>query len=134
MGLKTRYDGTSAKNAEILANKNGDIYIPICPEQLGGLPTPRPRAEIKDGAGSDVIAWYAKVIDETGADLTYQFIAGAEEILKIARITGATEARLKERSPSCGVGIIKQNSIEIKGSGVTTALLIREGFKVTGYD
>ncbi len=138
LGLNTRYDGTSAENAEIIANKDGDIYIPVCPEQLGGLPTPRPRAEIKEGTGADVLSWYASVIDETGTDRTYQFIAGAEEVLKIARLTGATEARLKEKSPSCGAGLIKQggkeSDNEVSGPGVTAALLIREGFLVIGFD
>ena len=131
LGLNTRYDGTSQLRPELLADRDGDtIYIPLCPEQLGGLSTPRPRAEITAGDGTDVLAGRAAVVDETGRDVTAQFLKGAEQALKIANLCGATMALLKEGSPSCGVEQIRRDGQTIKGVGVTAALLMREGIEL----
>ncbi|HZJ76697.1 MAG TPA: arginine--tRNA ligase, partial [Oscillospiraceae bacterium] len=109
--------------------------IPICPEQLGGLPTPRLPAEIKGGNGSDVLEGKAKAINSEGTDVTEEFMKGAYETLKLAETLGATKAILKARSPSCGVGKIYNgdfNGTLIDGDGVTAALLKSKGLKV--YD
>jgi len=133
LGLKTRYDGGGALSPEALNSLKGMLPIPACPEQLGGLSTPRPRAEITTGDGSYVLDKRAMVADENGKDVTKRFLTGAEAVLNIARLCGAKKAFLKEKSPSCGVSLICRGSECIPGSGVAAALLKREGLEVTGF-
>ncbi|MBE9531702.1 MAG: DUF523 domain-containing protein [Proteobacteria bacterium] len=134
LGVKCRYDGDSALDSSLAEefSKDNAKFIPVCPEELAGLPTPRAKAEITTGTGKDVLMGFSAVKEIGGADITKKFVAGAEEVLCIALQTGATEAILKEKSPSCGVEFIKRGSKKVKGPGVTTALLIREGIKVEG--
>ncbi len=77
------------------------IIIPIGPEQLGGLPTPRAPCQIEGGTGADVLAGKARVVDESGIDKTAEFVRGATEAAEIARFFCATRAFLESRSPSC---------------------------------
>lgn len=98
--------------------------IPVCPEQLGGLPTPRSKAEIS----SDI------VIDINGRDVTKEFKNGANEALKIAKLLNIKRAVLKEKSPSCGVRFIYENGKLINGMGVTTRLLQENGVEIEGID
>jgi uncharacterized protein YbbK (DUF523 family) len=130
LGFKCRFDGGDAYDKE--ATRLERLIIPVCPEQLGGLPTPRAKAEIAKGSGRDVLNGEANVIDSLGTDITEKFIQGAKEVLLSARLVGAKEAMLKENSPSCGVSTIKRGGLKIDGPGVTTALLIKEGIKVKG--
>ncbi len=132
VGLKTRYDGCSQTEESCVELLVSGKAIPLCPEQLGGLPTPRKRAEISDSDGNAVLSGDALVISEDGEDYTEHFIRGAEEVLKIALLVGSEEAILKEGSPSCGVGYIKRNGKKVKGMGVTAALLKSRGIKVRG--
>ena len=132
VGFHCRYDGKNRLNKNLLKYfKEGEL-IPICPEQLGGLTTPRDRARIVGGDGKDVLEGKAKVITYTGEDVTKQYLRGSQESLKIARSLGIKEAILKADSPSCGCGkILSENfSKKIKGDGVTTALLKKNGIKV----
>lgn len=133
LGLKTRYDGGDALSVEALKLLEGRSVVPVCPEQLGGLSTPRPRADITEGGGMEVLAGTSKVLDESGSDVTAQFIKGAKDVLEIARLTGASEAFLKENSPSCGIGTICRNGRRVPGIGVTAALLKKEGFAIKGF-
>lgn len=133
LGLKTRYDGGDALSAEALKELDGAIPIPVCPEVLGGLPTPRPRAEIDNGDGTSVLDGTSKVTDENGRDRTASFIKGAEAVLEIARMTGARVAFLKEKSPSCGVTLISKKGASETGMGVTAALLQKEGLETKGF-
>jgi len=133
LGLRTRYDGKDAYSIEAVTRLEGRTVIPVCPEQLGGLPTPRPASEIIDGDGTAVLAGGARVVDEFGADVTLQFMKGAMDVLQIAKITGSEEAFLKERSPSCGVGTICRGGLCVNGAGVTASLLKREGLMVSGF-
>lgn len=133
LGLRTRYDGSDAFSMETISLLEGRTIIPVCPEQLGGLPTPRPASEIAMGDGSEVLDGRTKVLDELGADVTLQFVKGAMDVLQIARLTGAGEAYLKEKSPSCGVGIICRDSRCVNGIGVTAALLKKEGLVLRGF-
>lgn len=133
LGLKTRYDGNDALNAEVLKELKGAIPIPVCPEVLGGLPTPRPRAEIDSGDGTDVLDGASSVVDENGRDRTTAFLSGAEAVLEIARLTGARVAFLKEKSPSCGVTLISKKGAHEAGLGVTTALLQKKGIEIKGF-
>ena len=131
--MKTRYDGGDALSAEALKELAGAIPIPVCPEVLGGLPTPRPRAEIDHGDGKDALNGASRVIDENGRDCTALFLRGAQAVLEIARLTGARVAFLKEKSPSCGVTLISKKGVQEKGMGVTTALLRKEGVEIKGF-
>lgn len=133
LGLHTRYDGTGALDEDALSLLKGRLVVPVCPEQLGGLPTPRPRAEITTGNGMDVLENNSGVVDETGGDVTEEFLKGAAATLQIARLTGAREAYLKEKSPSCGSSLICRGSERVQGMGVTAALLVKEGIGVKGF-
>jgi uncharacterized protein YbbK (DUF523 family) len=133
VGLKTRYDGKEIQNSEVLELLKGMVFIPVCPEQLGGLPTPRPAAQISGGAGCDVLEGKAKVIDENGVDVTGEFLRGAYEVLKLVKLAGATTAILKEKSPSCGVVFVYKNGTLESGAGVLAELLQKEGVEVKGY-
>lgn len=122
-GINCKWDGESNPNEFVMKLVREGKAIPICPEQLGGLPTPRKPAEQKE----------TKVITRDGDDVTEEFIKGAEEGLKIAKLCNCEEAILKARSPSCGCGKI-YNGIFIKklinGDGIFTKLLKQNGIKV----
>ncbi len=122
VGLCTRYDGTVKANRACLDFLTGHAYIPICPEQLGGLPTPRPAADIIGGDGFAVLREEASVCTKKDAsDVTDPFIQGAKQVLQIAQSQVVTAVCLKARSPSCAVSDC---------IGVTAALLNQHGFKL----
>lgn len=124
VGLCTRYDGILKTSDQCLKRLAGAIWIPICPEQLGGLPTPREAADIFEGDGKDVLCGTAKVITKGGRDVTDQFIKGARQVLTIATRQEVNRIFLKARSPSCGVS---------GKTGVTAALLKQNGFEVEEF-
>lgn len=128
LGQKCRWDGRSCPQEQQLMQK--DDLIGVCPEQLGGLATPREPAQIINGNGFDVLNKRARVINALGIDVTCEFIRGAQAVLKIARLNNADKIILKERSPSCAVRYLYQGKTLIAGMGVTSALLIQEGFTV----
>jgi uncharacterized protein YbbK (DUF523 family) len=128
--LRTRYDGTDALDSLVHRLFVEGKIIPLCPEQLGGLPTPRLRAEIIEGAGDDVLDGKSRVVLEDGTDVTQNFLRGAAETVKVAREMGLERVYLKARSPSCGVGEITVRGKKKKGNGVCAAALIREGIEV----
>ena len=132
LGLPTRYDG-KAKLSESL-NLEGYRVIPVCPEQLGGLPTPRPKQMLYGGDGNDVLNGRAKVINIEQTDVTAQFLLGAKKTLELADICGATEAFLKGRSPSCGCGSVWIDGKLLKGFGVTASFLKSNGIRVHEVD
>ena len=92
LGVCCRYDGQSKANEAVLRLADKHELIPVCPEQLGGLPTPRPPSEIRQG----------RVINRMGQDVTAQYQKGAEEALRLCRLLHCDAAILKARSPSCG--------------------------------
>ncbi len=121
LGIKCRYDGKSKPNKKIIELK--ETLIPVCPEQLGGLTTPRESSEIQGD----------KVVTQSGKDITKEFKQGAEEVLNLAKLFNIKQAILKQRSPSCGSGQIYDGTFSgkiIKGDGITTALLKKNGIKV----
>jgi uncharacterized protein YbbK (DUF523 family) len=134
VGIRSRYDGTDSFSEDVVSSLKGAFIIPVCPEQMGGLPTPRPRAEVIDGDGMGVVEGRGRVVDENGMDVTSSFIKGADEVLKIVRLTGARRAVLKENSPSCGVEAISRENKTVPGAGVTTALLKKQGIEVKGVE
>lgn len=123
LGENCRYDGDNNLLASLTSNLKDFELIPICPEVLGGLPTPRPSAEII----SD------KVITNSGKDVTKEFLLGAEKTLSIAIENNSTVAILKEKSPSCGSLKIYNGSFSrvlIDGEGITAKLLRESGIVV----
>ncbi len=132
-GMRTRYDGGSTPHQEVIELLQKGLAIPVCPEQLGGLSTPREPAEFEDGDGFAVLEGKAKLIGkETGEDKTSFFLRGAKEVLRIAELVKPVEIIFKDDSPSCGVNCVYINGKLQKGCGVTAALLIKHGFKVRG--
>jgi uncharacterized protein YbbK (DUF523 family) len=122
-GVQCRYDGAGKPCEAVIRLVAEGKAMPVCPEQLGGLTTPRLSSEIRDG----------KVVRKDGVDVTGEFERGAREALKLAQLVGAREAILKSRSPSCGVGKIYDgnfNGILIDGDGVFTALCRKNGIEV----
>ena len=133
VGVKCRYNGLDCGDRRLISKFAEREFIPICPEQIGGLPTPRPPVEIIGGAGEEVLDGSARVVTAGGEDRTEMFIQGAYRALKIAREHGATQAVFKSKSPSCGCGQIYDGSFTGRltdGDGVTAALLRRHGLEV----
>ena len=133
LGLATRYDGGSRPSAVVRAALAGCTPVPVCPEQLGGLPTPRTAAHCSGGTGEEVLDGTARVVDEMGGDVTGEFLAGARAVLAVARLTGARRALLKERSGSCGVTETCCDGRVVAGMGVCAALLSRSGIQLRGF-
>lgn len=135
LGAPVRYDGRSVPLSHPLINlwKSQGRLIEFCPECAGGLPIPRPAAEICGGSGRDVIKGRARVMTVAKLDITQSFILGAEAALTLILANGISLALLKEKSPSCGVHMVYDgmfNKKTIKGMGVTTAFLRKNGVKV----
>ena len=127
LGVPCRYDGRSKPVDEVLQlEKLGYELIPVCPEELGGLPTPRPPAECQpDG----------RIINQAGHDVTEFYQKGAQKALEMAQARGCTVAVLKEKSPSCGCYEIYDGSFSkqmIPGKGVTAKLLCEHQIQVLG--
>lgn len=133
LGHNCKYNGANNLNTELIELLKNEKIIPVCPEELGGLGTPRSACEIINGSGADVLEGKSKVYTKDGADVTDHLILGAKKTLTEAQKTGANIAILKSRSPSCGVKYIYDGSFSSKlrdGDGVTTALLKNFGIKV----
>jgi uncharacterized protein YbbK (DUF523 family) len=127
-GVNCRYDGESSEH-DLVMNlvKEGNAIL-VCPEELGGLSTPRPCCEIvTDEAGMQ------KVKTKSGEDKTKEFLKGAEKTLKLAKEHNIKIAILKSKSPSCGVNKIYDGSFSrklVEGNGLTADLLIKNGIEV----
>ncbi len=134
LGLRCRYDGREKGAPELIRRASSAFLIPFCPEQLGGLPTPRPAARIVDGDGYDVLGGRARVINDLGADVTRHFVRGAEEALTLARTFGAGTALVKDKSPSCGHRTTRCGTPSGLGAGVAAALLERSGMRIVEVD
>lgn len=132
MGIDCRYDGRSKIAVPLLTycQRHKIMVLPVCPEQLGGLPTPRSPACFRDGDGKSVINGSATLYNREGRDVSRSFLAGARQALKIARLSGSQHAVFQERSPSCGVHNIYLGEDLVPGSGVTTALFRMKGIMV----
>jgi len=132
LGLNTRYNGERRVHPEVEAflDSRRLLPIPVCPEQLGGLPTPRPSAAFSRGDGEALLAGSGELQDEHGKRLNEVFLRGAEETLRVALLTGCSRALLKERSPSCGCRSVHRNGTLVSGIGVTAALLQRHAIMI----
>ena len=132
-GVNCKYSGKDNFNEKALELFNKGLAIPVCPEVLGGLSTPREPDEIILGTGKEVLKGCAKVVQKDGKDNTEAFIKGAEKVLEIAKKLDAKKAILKSGSPSCGCGKIYDGTFsgnKIEGNGVTAELLIHNGIEV----
>ena len=143
LGEPVRYDGNSNEHKvdhlyPLLHKwKQQGRLIAVCPEVSGGLGIPRAAAEIHQGDGRDVLTGQAFVMDNTGRNVSAEFIAGAQKTLRIAQQQGATVALLAARSPSCGSRQIYDGTFQgtlIPGIGVTAALLEQHGIRCFGPD
>lgn len=123
LGCDCRYKGDNCKCEELLTLAEKHTLIPVCPEQLGGLSTPRDPAEIVGN----------KVISNHGKDVTYEYTKGAELALYIAKINNADAVVFKANSPSCGKGIIYDGSFtgnKIAGNGIAAEMFLNSGYSV----
>ncbi len=123
LGVHCRYDGSPKASERVRALTETYTLIPVCPEQLGGLATPRLPSERQ---GESVVA-------KDGSDVTEAFYRGAEETLALAQLIGCKTAILKANSPSCGCGHIYDGTFSgriVPGDGVTAALLKQNGIAV----
>ncbi|HNW83689.1 MAG TPA: DUF523 domain-containing protein [bacterium] len=122
-GTPCRWDGIAKPDKRIIEMVKAGKAIPVCPEQLGGLPTPRDPSEIANG----------RVISKKGTDVTAQFDKGAQIVLRLAKLFECKEAILKSRSPSCGSGKIYDGTFSgnlVSGDGITARLLKDNGITV----
>ena len=136
LGRECCYDGRSTKDGVLereLAAR-GLEAVPFCPEEHGGLGTPRPPAWIEDSGAAAVVDGEARVLTESGLDVTGEFMIGAEGALALCRERGIRRAFLKERSPSCGVCQTHVAGRKVDGPGVTSELLARNAIEVSGVE
>lgn len=127
LGINCKYNGGNNENKELIKCLKKEKIIPVCPEQLGGLGTPREPCEIIEK--TDIL----RVVDKKGKDQTLKFLKGAEETLKIAQLCEIKEAVLKSNSPSCCSFKIYDGSFSgklIDGVGITAYLLKTNDIKV----
>ena len=130
LGHHTKYDGGSNATPILMNHTGKKQFIAFCPEQLGGLLTPRDAAEILCGSGEDVLLGRCKVSTRFGKDVTEYFLSGAEKSAQLAVHHNVTAAILKQRSPSCGYRQIYDGTFNHRirsGMGVTAAILYQLG-------
>ena len=133
LGINCKYSGGNNKNPRLISLLQDEKLIAVCPEELGGLPTPRLPAEITGGNARDVLQGKAKVCLKDGTEVTQEFVKGAEKTKQIACDHSIKLAIMKERSPSCGVNSVYDGTFSgkvILGSGISTTLLKDLGIKV----
>lgn len=127
VGINCKYNGTNNYNSKIFELVRSGKAIPFCPEQLGGLSTPRVPCEIK------IVDGQRRVIDKNGKDVTYEFEKGANEVMNFVKCMNIKKAILQSRSPSCGVRKIYNGNFEnklINGNGILAEILIDNGIEV----
>ena len=128
--ISCRYDGASAYREALRDLHRQGRLLPLCPEVAGGLGVPREPAVIVGGTGEDVLAGRARVMTQSGRDVTAEFLRGARGVVDLAERQGVRTAILKSRSPSCGVGQIHSEQGLRSGDGVLAAMLRRAGIRV----
>lgn len=132
LGLPTRYDGKAKRSQDVLdyLQREKLTPIPVCPEQLAGMTTPRDKTFFQSGDGRAVLAGNGEAVSENGRSMNDIFCRGAKMTLEIARLSGCRRALLKEGSPSCGVHRVYLGEDKVAGMGVTSALLISSDLDV----
>ncbi|HIG11509.1 MAG: DUF523 domain-containing protein [bacterium] len=136
VGCNCRYDGRHSLDPELadLLSQRGEEAVPFCPEEEGGLATPRPPAWIEAQSAEAVLGGEDRVVASDDLDLTDAFLRGARMAAAKCRARGIERAYLKERSPSCGVRTTHVAGRAVSGPGVTACLLAREGIEVVGME
>lgn len=132
-GINCKYSGGNNYNEKVQKLLKEGKAILVCPEQLGGLTTPRLPAEIVEGTAEEILDGKGRVLNSKGEDVTKYFVKGAKETLEIAKMAGCTMAILKSKSPSCGFQKIYNgnfNGTLKKGNGITAELLLKNGVSV----
>ena len=133
VGIKCNYKRESRPNDFLIDLVKKGKAIPVCPEQLGGLPTPRSGARILSGKGEEVLVKKTRLKTDLGGDVTEEYLKGAKETLELAKRLNVEAVVLKQGSPSCGKektqGGEKERTL-VSGDGVTTALCKKEGIIV----
>jgi len=132
LGVNCRFDAENNLDEKVLEylEECDEEFIPVCPEQLGGFPTPRNPSILPKG-GEKVLDGQGAVIMKGFGNVTQKFIRGAEETLKLADMFDVDKAILKSGSPSCGKNIIwKKFEEKSEGTGVTAEMLMRSGIEV----
>ncbi len=132
VGCKCRYNGKSTLVQDLKDLFEQGFLFPVCPEIMGGLPIPRPAANIDGFSGYDVLNNSAKVIDQNNKDVTKCFLDGAQKCANISSTLKIKEAILKSKSPSCGINTTSTINGVVQAPGVSAALLVKMGIKV--YD
>ena len=132
LGLPTRYDGKAKRSQDVLdyLQRENLTPIPVCPEQLAGMTTPRDKTFFLSGDGRAVLAGNGEAVSENGRSMNAIFCRGAKMTLEIARLSGCRRALLKEGSPSCGVHRVYLGEDKVAGVGVTSALLMNSDLEV----
>lgn len=126
-GINCKYNGGNNYNEKVFELVKEGKALPVCPEQLGGLTTPRNPAEIQVRNGKRY------VINNQQVDVTKQFEKGAEEVLALAKKLHIQKAILQPRSPSCGIGNIYNGNFEktlVEGNGILAEMLLHNGIEV----
>lgn len=132
-GIPCRFDGQAKPTRTALELVERDEAILVCPEEMGGLPTPRRPVEIVGGDGEDVLLGHAKVLTADGEDVTAQYVAGAKKAADVVEDSKVNSALLKSKSPACGCSRIYDGSHSgtlVDGVGVFAAELKRRGIRV----
>lgn len=127
LGIYCRYDGRCETDGKVVALSDEFVLIPVCPEQLGGLPTPRQAVELLDG----------RAVTRDGTDLTEAFERGVRQVLRVAELSRAGAAVLQPRSPSCGRGVIYDGTFtsqRVPGNGMLAQALMDAGMLVLTPD
>ncbi|MBI4712323.1 MAG: DUF523 domain-containing protein [Planctomycetes bacterium] len=127
LGIKSRYDGSSALRTSLLKRLKDKPILLICPEKLGGLPTPRPPAQIVSRSPLQV--------KTRNKDVTAAFLRGADRLMKLLKSVSISDAYLKSRSPSCGYRKVYQRGPDniarlVKGNGILAELLMAKSIKI----
>ncbi|MFT4649186.1 MAG: hypothetical protein ACI87O_001593 [Planctomycetota bacterium] len=134
LGQPCRYDGKGKHDADLEKElqERGMQAISFCPEERGGLATPRPKAWIESQDAAAVWTGAAEIVSEQGQNVTAEFKAGARLALEECQKNSISSAFLKERSPSCGVAFTHVQGTLVEGPGLTTFLLAKNGISVHG--
>ena len=136
LGQACRYDGRDSLRTILVERLTTEGFrpVPFCPEEAGGLGTPRPAAWIERGDAQQVLECRAAVVTHAGDECTEAFRSGADQALELCREESIERAYLKEGSPSCGVCQTHVDGERVDGPGVTAAHLARSGIEVHGVD
>ena len=134
IGINSQWDSGEKRNEKLIGLVKSGSAVFMCPEQAGGMPTPREPSEIEYGkTAKDILVGAGRVLTKSGRDVTKEFVDGAKQVLALCKELGITTAVLKEKSPSCGS--IKTydgtfTGTKISGKGITAELLTQHGIQV----